>query len=41
MGTEVAVDEQYLRREHISRALMVVLDQLTPPQRVAYYYSRR
>lgn len=29
-------DENYLQREHISRALMVVLDCLTPPQRVAY-----
>lgn len=34
--SEIAADEHYLRREHISRALMVVLDQLTPPQRVAY-----
>lgn len=32
----IAADENYLRREHISRALIVVLDQLTPPQRVAY-----
>jgi RNA polymerase sigma-70 factor, ECF subfamily len=29
-------DENYLQREHISRALMVVLDYLTPAQRVAY-----
>jgi RNA polymerase sigma factor (sigma-70 family) len=29
-------DETYLQRERISRALMVVLDRLTPPQRVAY-----
>lgn len=33
---EVAADERYLRRENISRALMVVLDRLTPAQRVAY-----
>lgn len=32
----VLADENYLQREHISRALMVVLDCLTPPQRVAY-----
>ncbi|RVW01343.1 sigma-70 family RNA polymerase sigma factor [Rhodococcus xishaensis] len=32
----VAADEQYLRRENVSRALMVLLDRLTPPQRVAY-----
>lgn len=32
----LAVDEDYLRRESVSRALMVVLHQLTPPQRVAY-----
>lgn len=32
----VAADEHYLRRENISRALMVVLDRLTPSQRVAY-----
>jgi RNA polymerase sigma-70 factor (ECF subfamily) len=32
----VLADENYLQREHISRALMVVLDYLTPPQRVAY-----
>ncbi|MQY18534.1 sigma-70 family RNA polymerase sigma factor [Nocardia macrotermitis] len=32
----LAADERYLRRENISRALMVVLDRLTPPQRVAY-----
>ncbi|MDT0268664.1 sigma-70 family RNA polymerase sigma factor [Streptomyces sp. DSM 44915] len=31
-----AADERYLRRERISRALLVVLGQLTPPQRVAY-----
>lgn len=32
----LAADEHYLRRENISRALMVVLDRLTPAQRVAY-----
>ncbi|WP_430335883.1 sigma-70 family RNA polymerase sigma factor [Rhodococcus sp. ACT016] len=32
----VAADEHYLRRENISRALMVVLERLTPAQRVAY-----
>jgi RNA polymerase sigma factor (sigma-70 family) len=33
---ELAADEHYLRRESISRALMVILNSLTPPQRVAY-----
>ncbi|WP_067888249.1 sigma-70 family RNA polymerase sigma factor [Nocardia vaccinii] len=32
----LAADESFLQRENISRALMVVLDHLTPPQRVAY-----
>lgn len=32
----LAADEHYLRRENISRALMVVLGLLTPSQRVAY-----
>lgn len=32
----VDADERYLRREDVSRALMVVLDRLTPAQRVAY-----
>jgi RNA polymerase sigma-70 factor (ECF subfamily) len=32
----VLADENYLQREHISRALMVVLERLTPAQRVAY-----
>lgn len=32
----VAADEHYLHRENVSRALMVVLSQLTPAQRVAY-----
>lgn len=33
---DLAADEHYLRRENIARALMVVLDRLTPAQRVAY-----
>lgn len=33
---ELAADERCLRREQVSRALLVVLDRLTPPQRVAY-----
>lgn len=32
----VAADERYLKREDISRALMVVLNALTPDQRVAF-----
>ncbi len=32
----VSADERYLERENISRALMVVLNRLTPAQRVAY-----
>jgi RNA polymerase sigma-70 factor (ECF subfamily) len=32
----IAADEHYLRREGISRALMVMLSRLTPPQRIAY-----
>jgi RNA polymerase sigma-70 factor (ECF subfamily) len=32
----LAADEEYLRRESVSRALMVVLDVLTPSQRIAY-----
>ncbi|MFF2083526.1 sigma-70 family RNA polymerase sigma factor [Nocardia sp. NPDC058176] len=32
----LAADEHYLRQERVGRALMVVLHQLTPPQRVAY-----
>jgi RNA polymerase sigma factor (sigma-70 family) len=32
----LAADEHYLRRENVSRALMVVLNMLTPSQRVAY-----
>lgn len=32
----LAADEHYLKRENISRALMVVLNLLTPAQRVAY-----
>lgn len=32
----IAADEQVLQRENISRAMMVLLARLTPPQRVAY-----
>ncbi|MGC4938732.1 sigma-70 family RNA polymerase sigma factor [Kribbella sp. DT2] len=32
----LAADEEFLRREDVSRALLVLLDQLTPTQRVAY-----
>ena len=32
----VAADERYLQRERVSRALLLVLDVLTPDQRVAY-----
>jgi len=35
-GERLAVDEEYLRREEISRALLVLLAQLSPSQRVAY-----
>ncbi len=34
--TDVAADEEFLVREDVSRALMVLLDRLTPPQRVAF-----
>ncbi|MFB6398389.1 sigma-70 family RNA polymerase sigma factor [Polymorphospora lycopeni] len=33
---KLAADEKFLRREDVSRALMVLLNQLTPAQRVAY-----
>ncbi len=33
---QLAVDEDFLHRENIARALMVILDRLTPQQRVAY-----
>ncbi|MCK0093378.1 sigma-70 family RNA polymerase sigma factor [Rhodococcus sp. F64268] len=33
---ELAADEQYIQREQVSRALMVLLGCLTPAQRVAY-----
>ncbi|MBB2991122.1 RNA polymerase sigma-70 factor (ECF subfamily) [Mycolicibacterium iranicum] len=33
---DAAADEAFLRREDVSRALMVLLTTLTPPQRVAY-----
>lgn len=35
-GDQLAADEEFLRREDISRALLVLLDQLTATQRVAY-----
>ncbi|MFB7554883.1 sigma-70 family RNA polymerase sigma factor [Streptomyces brevispora] len=35
-AAELAADEAVLRTEDVSRALMVLLSQLTPPQRVAY-----
>ena len=35
-STDVAADEQFLRREAVSRALMAMLNHLTPAQRVAY-----
>lgn len=35
-AASLAADERYLQRENVSRALMVVLDRLTPAQRVAY-----
>ncbi|WP_051161427.1 sigma-70 family RNA polymerase sigma factor [Nocardia brevicatena] len=35
-GEHLATDEEFLRREDVSRALLVVLDRLTPTQRVAY-----
>ncbi|MFH8755623.1 sigma-70 family RNA polymerase sigma factor [Streptomyces atroolivaceus] len=35
-AAELAADEAILRTEDVSRALIVLLNQLTPPQRVAY-----
>ncbi|MFD3649222.1 sigma-70 family RNA polymerase sigma factor [Streptomyces cyaneofuscatus] len=35
-AVEQAADEAFLRTEDVSRALMVMLSRLTPPQRVAY-----
>lgn len=35
-GDQLAADEEFLRREDISRALLVLLNQLTATQRVAY-----
>ncbi|MFD4338569.1 sigma-70 family RNA polymerase sigma factor [Streptomyces anulatus] len=35
-AADLAADEAVLRAEDVSRALMVLLDRLTPPQRVAY-----
>jgi RNA polymerase sigma-70 factor (ECF subfamily) len=34
--TDSAADEEFLLREDVSRALMVLLERLTPPQRVAF-----
>ncbi len=35
-GQQLAADEEFLRREDVSRALLVLLSQLTATQRVAY-----
>lgn len=35
-GTQLAADEDFLRREEVSRAMLVVLDELSPKQRIAY-----
>ncbi|WP_354535717.1 sigma-70 family RNA polymerase sigma factor [Mycobacteroides immunogenum] len=35
-GTQLAADEEFLRREEVSRAMLVVLDELSPKQRIAY-----
>ncbi|MFD6195074.1 sigma-70 family RNA polymerase sigma factor [Mycobacteriaceae bacterium NPDC060252] len=35
-GTSLAADEDFLRREQVSRAMLVVLGELSPKQRVAY-----
>lgn len=35
-GDQLAADEEFLRREDVSRALLVLLDRLTATQRVAY-----
>ncbi|WP_035859306.1 sigma-70 family RNA polymerase sigma factor, partial [Kitasatospora cheerisanensis] len=35
-SAELAVEEAFLRREEVSRALLVLLDALPPRQRVAY-----
>nr|WP_309505453.1 sigma-70 family RNA polymerase sigma factor [Streptomyces phytophilus] len=35
-GDQLAADEEYLRRENVSRALLVLLSRLTATQRVAY-----
>lgn len=34
--SQLAADEDFLRREEVSRAMLVVLDELSPKQRVAY-----
>lgn len=35
-GTQLGADEDFLKREQVSRALLVVLGELSPKQRVAY-----
>src|SRR5690606_23701764 len=35
-GAAVAAEEEFLRREEVSRALLVLLDRLSPRQRAAY-----
>ncbi|QCH26267.1 sigma-70 family RNA polymerase sigma factor [Mycobacteroides salmoniphilum] len=35
-GSQLAADEDLLRREQVSRAMLVLLDELSPKQRVAY-----
>lgn len=35
-GIQLAADEDFLQREQVSRAMLVVLDELSPKQRVAY-----
>ncbi|TXK40951.1 sigma-70 family RNA polymerase sigma factor [Nonomuraea sp. C10] len=35
-GARIGADETFLRREEVSRALLVLLDELSPRQRVAY-----
>ncbi|MBF6354978.1 sigma-70 family RNA polymerase sigma factor [Nocardia higoensis] len=35
-GEQLAADEEFLRREDVSRALLVLLDRLSPRRRVAY-----
>ncbi|SHV87662.1 Putative RNA polymerase sigma factor [Mycobacteroides abscessus subsp. abscessus] len=39
--TQFAADEEFLLREKVSRAMLVVLDELSPRQRVAYVLHDR